>query len=508
MSLMAVAFVVLLGACSSKTDSKDLLKTYASSKDKVVATINMQSLIEQSGCKINDNGKLELSSEIESILNIFGSSARTYIDYVIENEYIVYENAIVVFDYDENTEPHLVFAFNVKDSQEFMTQAGKDLGEKAQEKEDWLLLDLNSDLYLLSKENVAIILGTPNGETPIRYIDKLISRAESNPVSEDVVKRLNDGDKLLTAFAHVRLSDYNVPTVLSRLFSNDKVGAYYTLDVDGQSWKTNLEIATYDGKPTKGMFNGVADSDLLKYSGKDHKAVALVGDVKEYLDFASSFMSSYEKAEFNQFASLIDGPAMLSASFDVDTETLKTLKEQKMLEKVSVAGAITCANGRAGDLIDFIYNEAGLRHNDDINYIPGESITATIKQPIYDWSNYNYYTDSLPIADYAYYTVDIHTDGDVVVGYFNSTPGSNNLSSLVDSDSDSNIAIYIDDTYNDTYNELFGLNFGLSGFVKLKGNSISATTTVTRTDDSLVQSYLSLISSCINNRDEIKAKFR
>ena len=57
---MALTFVMLLGACSGKEDSADLLKKYASSKDAFVATFNIRQIVDQSGCEVKD-GKLELS---------------------------------------------------------------------------------------------------------------------------------------------------------------------------------------------------------------------------------------------------------------------------------------------------------------------------------------------------------------------------------------------------------------------------------------------------------------
>ena len=120
---MALTFVMLLGACSGKEDSADLLKKYASSKDAFVATFNIKQIVDQSGCEVKD-GKLELSDELNAMLKEMPSGSREYIDYVLENEYLIYENAILTFNMDGKDPHHMIFAFNVKDSKKFMEQAG------------------------------------------------------------------------------------------------------------------------------------------------------------------------------------------------------------------------------------------------------------------------------------------------------------------------------------------------------------------------------------------------
>ena len=42
-----------------------------------------------------------------------------------------------------------------------------------------------------------MILCTPHGETPVRFMEKLQKRAEDLPLAEDVAKRLTEGDNAL-----------------------------------------------------------------------------------------------------------------------------------------------------------------------------------------------------------------------------------------------------------------------------------------------------------------------
>ena len=511
--LMAMACIVLLGSCSGKKDSAELLETYASSKDKVVATINLKQLVEQSGSTIDDKGKLELSSEINAILKEVPSGVRSYIDYVIENEYLEYENAIVTFDIQDEDNAQLLFAFNVKDSEKFIEQVGKDLGDKAKEKDGWWTIDLTEDIYLMTKDDTGMILCTPHGETPVRFMEKLQKRAEDHPLAEDVAKRLTEGDKLINVFAHYEFDDNKIPSEISNLINSNKIGAFFTFNMEGKTWKTSLELTTYDGKSAKGLFNGTVNPDLLEYAGKGHTAAILVGNVKEYLQFGASFLSYSEKAQANQIAAILDGPAMISGSVNIDEKMLKLKNDYEAAERVSLSAAVTCANGRSGELIDMLAKLWGIDQGapDQITYAPGQSIKFAMDIPIYDRSaEYEYYSDSVAESTperYAHLSLDIHTEGNLVVAYFNSTPGSNKLTSKTGDIKDSNIAIITDSMYSDLLAEMFGMKFGLEGTATLKGNTISATTTATNTDKTLLQCYLSLVSDAVNKVKEERSKY-
>ena len=54
--------------------------------------------------------------------------------------------------------------------------------------------------------------------------------------------------------------------------------------------------------------------------------------------------------------------------------------------------------------------------------------------------------------------------------------------------------------------DIFGVKFGFDGVGTLKGNTITGTTTVTGTDKTMLQAYLSLISNAVTKSDEIKSK--
>lgn len=508
---MALAFVMLLGACSGKEDSADLLKKYASSKDAFVATFNIRQIVDQSGCEVKD-GKLELSDELNAMLKEIPSDSREYIDYVLENEYLVYENAILTFNMDGKDPHHMIFAFNVKNSEKFMEQAGKDFGEKAKEKDDWLAIELNEHGTLLSKDNIAMILFLQNDDFSVRTLEKIEQAAQDKPLPEDVVKRLTEGDQTFTAFAHYEFGENEeLPSQFAALAPKDKIGAFFTFNMGEKTWKTSVEFTDYDGKPTKGLFKGTVDPGLLKYSGKDHQIAILVGDAKEYLDLFAPFMKGSDKAQLNAIAAMIDGPAMLSGSVNMNLADIQSVNEFKIAEKTSFAVAVTCTKGRAGELIDMVASQLGVPEGgmteggNTLNYIPGEAIKAAVDYPIYEW---DYETYERTMTGTAHFEIDIHRDGDLLLLYFNSTPGANKLDANAAEIKGANLAVISDNYMGDALADVFGVKFGISGVGTLKGNTLSGTTTVTGTDKTVLQCYLSLISNAVTKSDEIKSKLR
>lgn len=502
---MALAFIMLLGACSGKEDSADLLKKYASSKDAFVATFNIRQIVDQSGCEVKD-GKLELSDELNALLKEMPSGSREYIDYVLENKYLVYENAILTFNMDGKDPHHMIFAFNVKDSQKFMEQAGKDFGEKAKEKDDWLAIELNEHGTLLSKDNIAMILFLDNDGFSVRTLEKIEQAAQDKPLPEDVVKRLTEGDQTFTAFAHYEFGkNEELPSQLAGLAPKDKIGAFFTFNMEEKTWKTSVEFTDYDGKPTKSLFKGTVDPGLLKYSGKDHQMAILVGDVKEYLEFFASFMKAGDQAQLNAIAAMVDGPAMLSGSINMDLASIQSSNEYKIAEKTSFAIALTCTKGRAGEFIDMLATQLGApegEFNQDgnlISYTRSESIKVTMNFPVNEYGS---------MTSTAHVDIDLHKEGDVVLFYFNSTPGANKLNAKAAEVKGANVAVISDNFMGTSMADIFGVKFGFDGVGTLKGNTITGTTTVTGTDKTMLQAYLSLISNAVTKSDEIKSKLR
>lgn len=508
---MALAFVMLLGACSGKEDSADLLKKYASSKDAFVATFNIRQIVDQSGCEVKD-GKLELSDELNAMLKEIPSDSREYIDYVLENEYLVYENAILTFNMDGKDPHHMIFAFNVKDSEKFMEQAGKDFGEKAKEKDDWLAIELNEHGTLLSKDNIAMILFLQNDDFNVRTLEKIEQAAQDKPLPEDVVKRLTEGDRTFTAFAHYEFGENEkLPSQFAALAPKDKIGAFFTFNMGEKTWKASVEFTDYDGKPTKGLFKGTVDPGLLKYSGKDHQMAILVGDVKEYLNIFASFLNGSDKTRLNAIAAMIDGPAMLSGSINMDMATIQSSNQFKIAEKTSFAIALTCTKGRAGEFIDLLAAQFGApegemtQDGNKLSYTRGEAIKIAMDYPIYEW---NYETYEQTMTGTAHFDIDLHKEGDLVLFYFNSTPGANKLDANAAEIKGANLAVISDNYMGDALADVFGVKFGISGVGTLKGNTLSGTTTVTGTDKTVLQCYLSLISNAVTKSDEIKSKLR
>lgn len=507
---MALAFIMLLGACSGKEDSADLLKKYASSKDVFVATFNLQQIVDQSGCEVKD-GKLELSKELNAILKEFPSGTREYIDYVLENEYLVYENAILTANMDDSG-MQVLFAFNVKNSDKFMEQVGKDFGEKAKEKEDWLAIEFNDNVALLSKDDIALILALEDGGSYVRKLEKIEQAAKDKPLSEEVAKRLTDGDKTFTAFAHYEFGDeITIPEQFAALAPKDKIGAFFFFNMEGKTWSSSIELTDYDGKPTKALFKGTVDPGLLKYSGKDHQIAILVGDAKEYLDLFASFLKGSEKTQFNAIAAMIDGPAMLSGSVNMNLADIQSVNEFKIAEKTSFAVAVTCTKGRAGELIDMVASQLGVPEGgmteggNTLNYTPGEAIKAAVDYPIYEW---DYETYERTMTGTAHFEIDFHRDGDLLLLYFNSTPGANKLDAKAAEIKGANLAVISDNYMGDALADVFGVKFGLSGVGTLKGNTLSGTSTVTDTDKTFLQCYLSLLSNIVTKSDEIQSKLR
>ena len=140
-----------------------------------------------------------------------------------------------------------------------------------------------------------------------------------------------------------------------------------------------------------------------------------------------------------------------------------------------------------------------------LNYTPGEAIKAAVDYPIYEW---DYETYERTMTGTAHFEIDFHRDGDLLLLYLNSTPGANKLNAKAAEIKDANLAVISDNFMGTSMADIFGVKFGFDGVGTLKGNTITGTTTVTGTDKTMLQAYLSLISNAVTKSDEIKSKLR
>ena len=222
-------------------------------------------------------------------------------------------------------------------------------------------------------------------------------------------------------------------------------------------------------------------------------------------------MKGSDKAQLNAIAAMIDGPAMLSGSVNINMADIQSVNEFKIAEKTSFAVAVTCTKGRAGELIDMVASQLGVPEGGmteggiTLNYTPGEAIKAAVDYPIYEW---DYETYERTMTGTAHFEIDFHRDGDLLLLYFNSTPGANKLDANAAEIKGANLAVISDNYMGDALSDVFGVKFGIAGVGTLKGNTLSGTTTVTGTDKTVLQCYLSLISNAVTKSDEIKSKLR
>jgi hypothetical protein len=303
LSKMMLALLVVglaFASCSSSESIKDKLNNYVANDANVIMVGDLQKLLDVTGTKANDKGQLELSDNMNSLINqTMAKSDRKFLDNVLDFEGIDYSNVVVAFKIANNEFKYCELIFSVVDDKTFAKslddyefEADEDEGFSTYTKDGAsILVKGSTGFMIISKEGP---LKSSKAIAQLQKIqdsikdDSAIAGWKVDYLTQDALMRvLVDGKMFAQAMQQAASRSYGsnrgtIAQFLDMMTDAKLDKAFFGLGLNVKDATATLDSKVFDseGKDFKVEGQAKFDNALLKYTTKDDiAAVAFAADV-------------------------------------------------------------------------------------------------------------------------------------------------------------------------------------------------------------------------------------
>lgn len=467
-ALMTLLSALVLGACSG--DDGDRLERFASADCRYVVRVDLAEVIEQYGCKRADDGSLELSGGLKGALRLLPADMRVQLTDVLENPYIVYDEAIAI----ENGNGVTAVAFSVSDASDFIKREAETAALEVHSGGGWDYVTLGDRRHILARGRTGLLI-VDDTDSPAATAEALEKNAQAAPLAKVFADGLRREGRTVCLYAALKARE--MPDFAQPLLSGKSRCMLLASDaLNSKKWNLQARLLDTDGKPLKSPLEGKVDASLLRYAGKGHNAAVLAADGQLFMQ---RLTSATNDLRFSAIAANIKGPMMLSAN--LSPELLESGGEQGL----SLCGAFTCLPGKARSVLDRYANALA---PPTARYERGKSLSFTLKSTYYAPAE-NYWEDD--IARVSEKHVSFLVEGDILVISVNAEPGASAVAGMK-VPAEAALALVADLPRQSPLLQNFSVPFGLTATASVSGNELNWDAAVTDTGDSFPQCLLKL----------------